>query len=477
MPDLPRQLAAVARCRDRDDRIRMHVIDMRPIYQAMQWRVDARRARIEVEGAVRIETHHAVLILRTAVARSQRQELLEVERRETIETHGAEVTAGALDPQHLDRTPGERIGHEQLGGGIAAAEIGHALVGAQQMRSIEEQLLRAHGRGLFVIPTGSRSASQSDSLCARSWIGLLSHTLFHCQAFSIIIAKLTATLALGACTMLEAERRRMILKLLQERSVVSVLQLVEMFSVSEATARRDIAALADEGKLTRVWGGAESLMPRHETYLAGRPFEMSLGIAAAQKSAIARAAAALIEEGESIIINGGTTTFALVEHLADRQLDILTNSLPIVTKLMANSRSRVTVPGGTVYREQNIVLSPYDNDAIGHFWGHKLFTGCYGLNRFGLMETDPLLVQAELKLLGRAEQILVLADSRKLRQRSSMIVAGLERIRTFITDTGATEEELEPLRNAGIQVITVETQASDDAREHSHPTPLRSRSP
>lgn len=269
--------------------------------------------------------------------------------------------------------------------------------------------------------------------------------------------------------MLEAERRRLILKLLRERSVVSVPQLVEMFGVSEATARRDIAALADAGKLRRVWGGAESLTPHHETHLAGRPFAMSLGIAAAQKSAIARAAAALIEDGESIIINGGTTTYGLVEHLADRQLDILTNSLPIVTTLLATGRNRVTMPGGTLYREQNIVLSPYDNDAIGHFWGHKLFTGCHGLNRFGLMETDPLLVQAQLKLLGRAEQVIVLADSRKLRQRSSMVVTGLERIQTFITDTGATQEELEPLRNAGIRVITV------DAAADSMPVPLRQR--
>jgi DeoR family transcriptional regulator, ulaG and ulaABCDEF operon transcriptional repressor len=277
--------------------------------------------------------------------------------------------------------------------------------------------------------------------------------------------------------MLEAERRRMILKLLRERSVVSVPQLVEMFGVSEATARRDIAALADEGKLRRVWGGAESLTPHHETHLAGLPFSMSLGIAAAQKSAIARAAAELIEDGDSIIINGGTTTYGMVEHLADRQLDILTNSLPIVTRLLASGRNRVTMPGGTLYREQNIVLSPYDNDAIGHFWGHKLFTGCHGLSGFGLMETDPLLVQAQLKLLGRAEQVIVLADSRKLRQRSSMVVAGLERIHTFITDIGATDEELEPLRNAGIQVITVDAQSSGnvaaDATADGGPIPLR----
>lgn len=273
--------------------------------------------------------------------------------------------------------------------------------------------------------------------------------------------------------MLEAERRRMILKLLQERSVVSVSQLVEMFSVSEATARRDISAMADEGKLKRVWGGAESLTPRHEAHLTGLPFAMSLGIAAAQKSAIARAAAALIEDGESIIINGGTTTYAMVGHLASRQLDILTNSLPIVTRLLASGRNRVTLPGGTIYREQNIVLSPYQNDAIGHFWGHKLFTGCHGINRFGLMETDPLLVQAELKLLDRAEQLIVLADSRKLRQRSSMIVVGMERVHTLITDTGATEEELEPFRNAGIRVTTVDTDPDDAAKEDSIPVPLR----
>src|ERR1700679_1213916 len=100
------------------------------------------------------------------------------------------------------------------------------------------------------------------SVCAL--MGELSFTIFHCQAFSIIIDHHWGT---GRCAMLEAERRRMILKLLRERSVVSVPQLVEMFGVSEATARRDIAALADERKLRRVWGGAESLTPHHETHL------------------------------------------------------------------------------------------------------------------------------------------------------------------------------------------------------------------
>jgi len=256
--------------------------------------------------------------------------------------------------------------------------------------------------------------------------------------------------------MLEAERHRVILKLVQERSVVSVGELVEIMGASEATVRRDINALAEQGRIRRIRGGAEALTPRHEAHLVGMPFELSQGIGVQEKRAIARAAASLIKDGESIIINGGTTTFALVEFLANRQLDILTNSIPIVTKLLATSRNRVVLPGGTIYREQNIVLSPYESDAIEHFWGQKLFTGCYGLNRFGMMEADPLVVQAEMKLLKRADDLIVMADSRKLRQRSSMIVAGLDRISTLITDSGAREEELEMFRTAGIKVIIAE---------------------
>jgi len=262
---------------------------------------------------------------------------------------------------------------------------------------------------------------------------------------------------------LEAERHRVILKLLQERSVVSVTELVDLLDSSEATVRRDINALAEAGQIHRVRGGAESLAPRHETHLVGMPFEMSRGIGAPQKRAIARVAAGLIADGESVIINGGSTTFALAEFLQDRSLDILTNSLPMITTLAGGTRNRVVIPGGTIYREQNIVLSPFENDATEHFWGQKLFMSCYGLNRSGLMEADPLIVQAEMKLLRRADEIIVLADSTKLRQRSSMIVMPLERISTLVTDDGARAEELDVLRSAGIRIVIAPLQDDDRA--------------
>ncbi|WGF88446.1 DeoR/GlpR family DNA-binding transcription regulator [Marinivivus vitaminiproducens] len=253
--------------------------------------------------------------------------------------------------------------------------------------------------------------------------------------------------------MLERERHRLILKAVEERGVCATGDLVDLLGASEATVRRDIAAMAARGEVRRVRGGVEALRPKPQLQLAGAPFEVRRKARVQQKRAIARAAAALIEPNESIILNTGTTTLHMVEFLADKNLDILTNSFPIAAQLIGHGRNRVTLPGGTVYREQGIILSPFDNDVIGNFWAKRLFTGCYGINGFGMMEADPLIAQAEVKLLERADQIVVLADSRKLEQRSSMIVAPLERIAALITDDGADEAALQPLRAAGVEIV------------------------
>lgn len=261
--------------------------------------------------------------------------------------------------------------------------------------------------------------------------------------------------------MLERERRLLILKLVEERSVVSIADLVETLGSSEATVRRAVNALAEEGRLRRVHGGAESLRPRHDTHLAGMPFEMSRGVASAQKRAIAREAAKLIAPGESLIIGAGSTTHAMAEFLGGDGLTVLTNSLPLASQLIGESRHRVVLPAGTVYREQRIVLSPYEDDGIGHFWARKFFTSCYGLNGFGVMETDPLVVQAHIRLLRRAEKLIVLADSRKFALRSPMIVAGLERVATLVTDSGASDAQLQVFRDAGIEVILAQPEPTD----------------
>lgn len=259
--------------------------------------------------------------------------------------------------------------------------------------------------------------------------------------------------------MIERERHRMILKLLASRSIVSVTELVELLGASEASIRRDISTLAELGQIKRIRGGAESLHPRYEAHLVGAPFELSQQIAIPEKRAIARAACELIEPSDSIIVTGGTTTYALVEYLANREIDILTNSFQIAAQLLTTSRNRITMPGGTVYREQGLVLSPYPDSTIANFRATKLFMGCFGINRFGIMETDPLIVHSATALLDRAEEIIVLADGRKLQQRSAMIVAPLSRVSTLVTDEEARPQDLDTLRSAGVKVIVAQVQS------------------
>ncbi|MCT8999448.1 DeoR/GlpR family DNA-binding transcription regulator [Chelativorans intermedius] len=251
----------------------------------------------------------------------------------------------------------------------------------------------------------------------------------------------------------EKERHRIILSAVQEKPVVTVQEMVDLTGASEATIRRDIAALHMQQKLRRVRGGAEAMTPPQFIGLAGRPFKVNEALNADKKRAIAREAVALCSDGEPIIINGGTTTFQMVHFLASRRMPILTNSFVIAEHLLKHSKNTVVLPGGTVYREQNIVLSPFDNDVTANFYARRMFMGARGLGPLGLMEGDPLLIQAEQKLINQAEELVVLADSSKFRQRSSLILCRLERIATVITDEGVTDREAKMLEAAGVRLI------------------------
>jgi len=251
----------------------------------------------------------------------------------------------------------------------------------------------------------------------------------------------------------EKERHRIILSAVQERPVAKVQELVELTSSSEATIRRDIAALHVQKRLRRVRGGAEALSPPQFVGLAGRPFSVNEALHTVEKRAIARAAVELCADGEPIIINGGTTTFQMVHFLANRRMPIFTNSFPIAEHLLKHSKNTVMLSGGTIYREQNIILSPFDNDVTRNFYARRMFMGAQGLGPLGLMEGDPLLIQAEQKLIDQADELVVLVDSSKFRQRSSLILCGLSRIATVITDEGISDREAKMLDEAGVSLI------------------------
>ncbi len=259
----------------------------------------------------------------------------------------------------------------------------------------------------------------------------------------------------------ESERHRIILSAIEGRPVVTVADLVSLTDSSEATIRRDIATLHVQKKLRRVRGGAESIAPPQYVGINARPFSVNENIRLAEKRAIARAAVDLCEDGEAIIINGGTTTFQMVHPLTTKRLQVFTNSFPIAEHLLKHTKNTVLLPAGAIYREQNIILSPFDEDGSRHFYARRMFMGCRGLGPLGLMEGDPLLVQAEQKLIGQADELVVLADSTKLSARSSLLLCPLSQIHTVITDDGITDRDAAMLDAADIKLIVARTGAAD----------------
>lgn len=257
----------------------------------------------------------------------------------------------------------------------------------------------------------------------------------------------------------EKERHRVILSAIQDRPVVTVPDLCGMTGASEATVRRDIATLHVQKQLRRVRGGAEAISPPQFVGLSGRTFAVNETIKINEKRAIAKAAVALCEDGESIIINGGTTTFQMVHPLASRRMQIFTNSFPIAEHLLKHSKNTIMLSGGAIYREQNIILSPFENDVTRNFYARRVFLGAQGLGPIGLMEADPLLIQAEQKLIGQADELIILADSSKFSNRSSLVLCPLNRIDVVITDDGISDKAAAMLEAAEISLIVVQPSA------------------
>lgn len=257
----------------------------------------------------------------------------------------------------------------------------------------------------------------------------------------------------------ERERWQLILTRLRERGIVRVNDLATLTGASLATLRRDLARLEDQGQLRRVHGGAETAeVSSGQTDLTATAFGVSQTTNAENKMAVARRAAGLCVDGDSVILNAGSTTWFLAQCLRHHRMQVLTNSFPIAQELMANSGNRVVLPGGELYREPGIILSPFEEDAIQHFAASKMFMSCYAITPMGVIESDPLIARAEAKLLSRAEKLIVIADSSKFEARGNMVVCPLSRVSTVVTDAGAPAAMLDHLRAVGVEVLV----ASED---------------
>ena len=255
------------------------------------------------------------------------------------------------------------------------------------------------------------------------------------------------------------ERDRVILSLLDEQGFISMRDLGHWVTTSPATLRRDLERLQMSGKLKRVRGGVQSTNGADHSgrqNLRGIPFHENVHINSSAKQAIGKAAAALCRPGDAVIIDGGSTTLQMCPHVEPLRLQVMTNSLHIVSALLPQEHTRVTIPGGVVFREQNIILHPFDDTTSYRFHASMMFVGAAAVTRFGIMKNDIMQVQAERKLLTLAEKVIALVDSSKFSASAAHSLCELSNVHTLITDRGLSEASAKMLESHNIKIIRVD---------------------
>jgi len=250
-----------------------------------------------------------------------------------------------------------------------------------------------------------------------------------------------------------AERQGRLLRLVEQRRRLSVTEICELFGVSVATARRDLDALAEGGRLQRVHGGAivaEAVPP--ESPALERTLEYS-----DQKRRIGEAAAALIEARDCVFIGSGTTALEVARNLpADRELTVATNSLLALNVLAERADITLVCLGGMLRHSEGSMIGHIAAQSLKELRLHKVFIGARAVDVEAGLTNDYLpetLTDREILAAGR--QVIVLADHTKCGRVASGFLAPLTQVHILITDTDASSDFVTGARALGVQVLTV----------------------
>lgn len=247
-------------------------------------------------------------------------------------------------------------------------------------------------------------------------------------------------------------RRQLVLEALEERREVAVAALSETAGVSEMTIRRDLEALEREGLLKRVHGGAVSSVSRgYEP-----PYALRLSRERDVKRAIGERAASLVDDGDTIAVDVGTTTLELARALAIAEnLTVLTPSLRVAELLTTNPGIRTIVTGGIARHGELSLVGDLAERAFEQLHCDTAFLGAGGVDpRAGVTEFNLEDTRVKRAALASARRVVILVDASKLGNVALATICPLERVDVLVTDQSASEETLEPIREMGVEVLT-----------------------
>lgn len=254
-------------------------------------------------------------------------------------------------------------------------------------------------------------------------------------------------------TLFIQERDRRILEILHKSSRVRVAELSAWLGVSEATIRRDLDKLHELGKVRRIHGGAISV----ERAAPEPPVLQRAGENAEEKSRIGRAAAALIQDGETVFIGSGTTTLEVARNLLGRTgLTVITNAFTIVDVLaQAENLSLISV-GGLLRRSELSFIGHITEQALRELRPQKVIMGIRAISLVEGLTNDYLPeVSTDRVIIQSAPEVILVADHTKFDKVSTALVAPITAIHKLVTDDKVPPQSIELLREKGIEVIVV----------------------
>jgi DeoR family transcriptional regulator, fructose operon transcriptional repressor len=266
------------------------------------------------------------------------------------------------------------------------------------------------------------------------------------------------------------ERRQRVLELVKRRGLASLADLARAIEVSESTIRRDVEYWHQRSVLRRTRGGAIFVgdgdgLPALEERSAQQP---------AEKQAIARAAAARVHDGDTVLLDGGTTTLEVAKALVGRSVQVVTNSLPVAALFASRRDADLVFLGGYVYPKTGVALGPLTIRVLHDVHVHQTILSVGGMTEKGLFNSNLLLVETERQMMRCADEVVVVADHTKIGRNALAFLCDWAAVDTLIVDDRLSAEQRAFLDRRGRDLRVVVAGADQDHTEgnnHEHGGP------
>jgi DeoR family fructose operon transcriptional repressor len=253
--------------------------------------------------------------------------------------------------------------------------------------------------------------------------------------------------------MLIAQRQIRLKELLAHHGMCGLDALCLELAVSPSTIRRDLEALEGQGLVQRTHGGVIWTGERAGSGSRPYAFDQRMGYQLDAKRKIAAAARKLVQPGQTVLIDGGTTTFYLAQELLGQPLQLVTNSLPIANLFLNDENVELILTGGLMYPRYGVLLGPMAESVLSSMHTKTMFLSVAGIHQGMLYNQNLLLVQAERRMMQQAQEVVLLADSGKFGQQALGQLCALSEIDTVVSDAGLLPEHQDQVRAAGCQLI------------------------